>query len=218
MSKIDNDEKEIIKLIYDQHEKIKPWVREKLDKHNNIKVAFRAWYYLILSNMAHHLEYKKKIMELKLYNKYACAIKYFHYQDYNKKLSSFLNIGYKSTRRNYIYGFYNGVHMESLQRIMIDEILKSDWETFYLHSDIIVSDLLMSNDEFVELLIISTSYDTQHPLIKCCLELFDLYTPEQVKAIGKIENWFLDCKYNPKYKYCREKVVMKGYNSIYNDN
>ena len=78
--------------------------------------------------------------------------------------------------------------MKSLQRIMIDEILKSDWETFYLHSDIIVSDLLMSNDEFVELLIISTSYDTQHPLIKCCLELFDLYTPEQVKAIGKIEN------------------------------
>lgn len=28
---------------------------------------------------------------------------------------------------------------------------------------------------------------------------------------NKIENWFLECKYNPKYKYC-QKFVMMGYN------
>ena len=24
--------------------------------------------------------------------------------------------------------------------------------------------------------------------------------------INKLEDWFLECKYNPKYKYCRDKV------------
>lgn len=34
------------------------------------------------------------------------------------------------------------------------------------------------------------------------------------KVIQKIEKWFLDCKYNPKYRYCQRKV-MKDYNGLY---
>ena len=33
--------------------------------------------------------------------------------------------------------------------------------------------------------------------------------------VNKIENWFLDCKYNPKYLYCRQRL-MKEYNELYN--
>jgi hypothetical protein len=33
--------------------------------------------------------------------------------------------------------------------------------------------------------------------------------------INKIENWFLDCKYTPKYKYCRKRL-MKEYEELYN--
>ena len=32
---------------------------------------------------------------------------------------------------------------------------------------------------------------------------------------NKIGEWFLECKYNPKYRYCREKMIMKGYNELY---
>ena len=32
-------------------------------------------------------------------------------------------------------------------------------------------------------------------------------------AIQKIENWFLECKYNPKYAYCR-KIVNQGYDIL----
>ena len=32
--------------------------------------------------------------------------------------------------------------------------------------------------------------------------------------INKIENWFLDCKYNPKYLYCRTRL-MKEYEDLY---
>ena len=32
--------------------------------------------------------------------------------------------------------------------------------------------------------------------------------------INKIENWFLDCKYNPKYTYCRKRL-MKEYKELY---
>ena len=24
--------------------------------------------------------------------------------------------------------------------------------------------------------------------------------------VSKLSNWFLECKYNPKYKYCRDRV------------
>ena len=34
------------------------------------------------------------------------------------------------------------------------------------------------------------------------------------KFINKIENWFLDCKYNPKYLYCRKRL-MKEYDELY---
>jgi hypothetical protein len=32
--------------------------------------------------------------------------------------------------------------------------------------------------------------------------------------IKKIENWFLECKYNPKYKYCRD-WLLETYNNLY---
>ena len=32
---------------------------------------------------------------------------------------------------------------------------------------------------------------------------------------NKIGNWFLDCKYNPKYLYCRKRL-MKEYDELYN--
>ena len=41
-----------------------------------------------------------------------------------------------------------------------------------------------------------------------------LYYDEHKNAANKIENWYLDCKYNPKYLYCRERV-MKEYDELY---
>jgi len=32
---------------------------------------------------------------------------------------------------------------------------------------------------------------------------------------NKIGNWFLECKYNPKYLYCRKRL-MKEYDEFYN--
>ena len=34
------------------------------------------------------------------------------------------------------------------------------------------------------------------------------------KSANKIGGWFLDCKFNPKYKYCRERL-MKEYGELY---
>ena len=39
----------------------------------------------------------------------------------------------------------------------------------------------------------------------------------QKKFVRKIEDWYLDCKWNPKYKVCRDKI-MEGYIEIYNEN
>jgi len=35
------------------------------------------------------------------------------------------------------------------------------------------------------------------------------------KFVEKIENWFLECKYNPKYLYCRKRLI-KEYEELYN--
>ena len=47
----------------------------------------------------------------------------------------------------------------------------------------------------------------------------DLYYEDQnkikIKFVNKIENWFLDCKYNPKYLYCKKRL-MKEYEEFYN--
>ena len=39
----------------------------------------------------------------------------------------------------------------------------------------------------------------------------------QKKFVRKIEDWYLDCKWNTKYKVCRDKI-MEGYIEIYNEN
>ena len=31
------------------------------------------------------------------------------------------------------------------------------------------------------------------------------YLPHIIKSVNTISDWFLECKYNPKYKYCRDK-------------
>ncbi len=42
------------------------------------------------------------------------------------------------------------------------------------------------------------------------------YTDEEINAVKKIELWFLEHKYNPKYKYCRKKVI-ESYNDLYEE-
>ena len=44
---------------------------------------------------------------------------------------------------------------------------------------------------------------------------FEHHKKTKKQFINKIENWFLDCKYNPKYKYCRKRL-MKEYDDLYN--
>ena len=44
---------------------------------------------------------------------------------------------------------------------------------------------------------------------------FEHQTNMKRNFINKIENWFLDCKYNPKYLYCRKRL-MKEYEELYN--
>ena len=36
----------------------------------------------------------------------------------------------------------------------------------------------------------------------------------KTKFVNKIGNWFIDCKYNPKYLYCRKRL-MKEYDELY---
>ena len=45
-------------------------------------------------------------------------------------------------------------------------------------------------------------------------DYFEHQTNMKRKFINKIENWFLDCKYNPKYLYCRKRL-MKEYDELY---
>ena len=37
---------------------------------------------------------------------------------------------------------------------------------------------------------------------------------KEINAVEKIGVWFLDCKYNPKYKYCKNRLI-KEYNELY---
>lgn len=52
-------------------------------------------------------------------------------------------------------------------------------------------------------------YDPDEKNYKCCkycdgyLKLNDTITK---RAVNKIEEWFLECKMNPKYKYCRDRL------------
>ena len=44
----------------------------------------------------------------------------------------------------------------------------------------------------------------------------ELCAKSRKRNIRKIEVWFLDCKYNPKYKYCRDRL-QKEYNDMFED-
>ena len=65
-----------------------------------------------------------------------------------------------------------------------------------------------------------------NPIHNILINLFDYnidkYTEFMHKAYkiyaDKIGQWFLDCKYDPQYKYCREKLIMKDYNECYEKN
>ena len=40
------------------------------------------------------------------------------------------------------------------------------------------------------------------------LQLYSRFQKKlKIKNANKIKNWFLDCKYNPKYKYCRDRLL-----------
>ena len=44
---------------------------------------------------------------------------------------------------------------------------------------------------------------------------FEYYNNIKKKFSNKIGNWFLECKYNPKYLYCRKRLI-KEYDELYN--
>jgi len=43
-----------------------------------------------------------------------------------------------------------------------------------------------------------------------CISIYLKY----IKVVSKIENWFLECKFNPKYKYCQNRLK-REYEEIY---
>ena len=48
--------------------------------------------------------------------------------------------------------------------------------------------------------------------------LYNMWNREwQQKFVRKIENWFLECKYNPKYKFCRKRLILE-YEELYEIN
>ena len=44
---------------------------------------------------------------------------------------------------------------------------------------------------------------------------FEYHNNIKKEFVNKIGNWFLDCKYNPKFLYCRKRL-MKEYEELYN--
>ena len=46
---------------------------------------------------------------------------------------------------------------------------------------------------------------------------FDYQINYMKKYVKKIENWFLECKYNPKYKFCRKRLILE-YEELYEIN
>ena len=50
--------------------------------------------------------------------------------------------------------------------------------------------------------------------IKLIISSFEHENKMKKKFINKIENWFLECKYNPNYLYCRKRL-MKEYGELY---
>ena len=50
-------------------------------------------------------------------------------------------------------------------------------------------------------------YDFIDEYFEGCKTLyFEWKTQFKKKYVSKLSNWFLECKYNPKYKYCRDRV------------
>jgi len=39
---------------------------------------------------------------------------------------------------------------------------------------------------------------------------------KEKKAVDIISEWFMDCKYNPKYKFCRKRLN-KEFDELYED-
>ena len=65
-------------------------------------------------------------------------------------------------------------------------------------------------------------YDLIHKKLDDSLENYYKFKKElkektERKFANKIGEWFLECKYNPQYAYCR-KFIKDGYNEIYNAN
>jgi hypothetical protein len=61
-------------------------------------------------------------------------------------------------------------------------------------------------------------YKQNIPNIDKIIEYYEKNPDKSVdgcNAVEKIENWFLECKYNPKYLYCRKRL-MEEYEELYN--
>ena len=70
------------------------------------------------------------------------------------------------------------------------------------------------------LLKISFNYNPIHTYIKIYFDgkrqqYFEYQRQIKRIFVNKIGNWFLDCKYNPKYLYCKKRL-MKEYDELYN--
>ena len=54
--------------------------------------------------------------------------------------------------------------------------------------------------------------------IKCIVSPLQQYMTlqkhRQTNAVNKIKKWFLDCKYNPKYKYCRD-ILLREHKELF---
>ena len=70
---------------------------------------------------------------------------------------------------------------------------------------------------------LSSCYYECNPIYEYIKQYFDGETKNYIEHnknmrrifANKISNWFLECKYNPKYLYCRQKL-MKEYDELYN--
>ena len=63
---------------------------------------------------------------------------------------------------------------------------------------------------------LNCSYNSliRFPVLPKKLKYCKLFGNERARKIccRKIENWFLKCKYNPKYKYCRDRLEKEYHN------
>ena len=85
-----------------------------------------------------------------------------------------------------------------VQRIKNDFYGKDLW----LHRDVLMEDCSIDLIYYTNS---SLDYNRIVYINPNNIVLVKKYFPVLIKSLSTISNWFLECKYNPKYKYCRDK-------------